>query len=232
MALPEDIKAGGGAARKAYASMPKELAAFVRKAASADFGMNGIPRRLNELSAVSPNIRKGDSAKGIAPRFWYMLPDFAPRHQPDLLMPRVNGGTPKAWLVADRSVLVDANFATLRVNGSGLDAYALLALLNSAWCRAVLEYGASVMGGGALKVEAAHLRRLPIPKLSAAEWHRLAALGRCLEDDSKRIGDIDRLVTSALLGHSADKQEREALSQLAEDGRLRRKNHQKTKGPK
>jgi hypothetical protein len=211
--------------------MPKELAAFVRQAASADFGVDGKTRRLNELSAVSPNIRKGDSTKGIAPRFWYMLPDFAPRHQPDLLMPRVNGGTPKAWLVADR-VLVDANFATLRVNGSGLDAYALLAILNSAWCGAALEYGASVMGGGALKVEAAHLRRLPIPKLSAAEWRRLSALGRCLADGSKGIEDVDRLVASALLGRSANKSEREELSQLAEDGRTRRKNHKKTKEPK
>jgi hypothetical protein len=231
-ALPEDIKTGGSAARKAYASMPKELAAFVRKAARADFGMDGKPRRLHELSAVSPNVRKGNSAKGIAPRFWYMLPDFTPRHQPDLIMPRVNGETPKAWLVADRSVLVDANFATLRVNESGLDVYALLALLNSTWCRAALEYGASVMGGGALKVEAAHLRRLPIPKLSAAEWHRLATLGRCLADGSKGIEDVDRLVVSALLGRSANKQEREALSQLAEDGRTRRKNHKKTKEPK
>ena len=231
-ALPEDIKTSGHAARKAYNSMPPELASFVRKAARADFGVEGKPRRLHELSAVAPNIRKGDSAKGRAPRFWYMLPDFAPRHQPDLLMPRVNGGTPKAWLVADRSVLVDANFATLRVNGSGLDAHAILALLNSAWCRAALEYGASVMGGGALKVEAAHLRRMPIPKLSAAEWHRLSALGRCLEDGSKGIEDIDRLVASALLGRSANNEERNALSQLAEDGRNRRKNHKKTKEPK
>jgi len=230
IALPEDIKAGGSDAQKAYAPMPEGLASFVRKAALADFGANDEPRHIYELSAVAPNIRKGNASKGLAPRFWYMLPDFAPRHQPDLLVPRVNGGTPKAWIVTDRDVLVDANFATLRVDGSGPDAHALLALLNSTWCCAALEYGASVMGGGALKVEAAHLRRMPVPMLGADEWCRLSALGCRLADGVGGIEDIDRLVASALLGRVANMKEISALSLIAEEGRQRRENHKKKKG--
>lgn len=227
VALPEDIKAGGCDARKTYIPMPKGLAALVRKAALADFGTGSDPRRIYELSAVAPNVRKGDVRKGLAPRFWYMLPDFAPRHLPELLVPRVNGGTPKTWLIADQGVLVDANFSTLYTDGSGPDAYALLALLNSAWCRASLEYGATVMGGGALKIEATHLRRMPVPKLGVDEWHSLSVLGNRLAKDGKGVEDIDCLVVSALLGRAANNEKKSALSLLAEEGRKRRANHKK-----
>lgn len=228
-ALPEDIKEGGSDAQKSYAPMPNGLASFVRDAALANFGTDDEPRRIYELSAVAPNMRKGNLTKGIAPQFWYMLPDFAPRHLPEILVPRVNGGTPKAWLVVGRRVLVDANFATLRVNGkNGPDTYAILALINSAWCRAALEYGASVMGGGALKVEAAHLRRMPVPKLRASEWRRLSAFGRRLADDGEGIEDINKLIASALLGRAAKQEERAALSRLADEGKERRANHKKS----
>lgn len=228
IALPEDIKDGGSSAQKTYAPMPNGLAAFVRAAALVNFGTDDDPRRVYELSAVAPNIRCGDSAKGIAPRFWYMLPDFAPRHLPDILVPRVNGGAPKAWLVVGRKVLVDANFATLRVNEKNeLDIYALLALINSAWCRAALEYGASVMGGGALKIEAAHLRRMPIPKLRPSEWKRLSVLGRRLAEDGDVIDDINKLLAAALLGRAAKQEEIASLSRLADEGKERRANHKK-----
>jgi len=223
IALREDIKAGGSLARSAYSPMSPELSAFVRTMAAKDIGENGSAKRIPDLSAVAPNIRKGDAAKGFAPRFWYMLPDFAPRHQPDILMPRVNSGNPKAWLVADRGVLADANFSTLRVDGSWIDRYALLALLNSSWCRATLEFGASVMGGGALKVEATHLRRLPVPRLSESEMTRLSSLGKRLAKDGDYSNDIECLVASALLGRIATKREIAALSRLADDGLNRRK---------
>jgi hypothetical protein len=203
--------------------MPARLAAFVRTMATIDVGENGHPKRIPDLSAVATNIRKGDAAKGFAPRFWYMLPDFSPRHKPDILMPRVNGSAPKAWLVADRGIIVDANFSTLRVVGSLIDRYALLALINSSWCRAALEVGASVMGGGALKVEATHLRRLAVPRLSETEISCLSVLGRRLAKDGDNMHDIDCLVASALLGRAPTKRELTALSQVAEDGIKRRK---------
>jgi len=227
-ALSEDIRRGGTLARRTYVPMPKELSSLVRRISMADIGTNGNAKSIVSLSAVAPNVRNGDLDKGCPPRFWYMLPDFAPRHQPDVIVPRVNGGSPKAWLINDRRVLADANFSTLRVHNSKLDVHALLALINSSWCRSFLELGASVMGGGALKVEATHLRRMPVPSLNESERSQLSLLGRRLATTAEDTHDIDVLVASALLGKSASKQQVGALSQLAEEGLMRRKNH-KTK---
>ncbi|OEU71587.1 MAG: hypothetical protein BA863_05605 [Desulfovibrio sp. S3730MH75] len=230
-ALAEDIKEGGDLVKKLYTPMPKSLAVFVRKAAHANFGTTLKPKRIIELSAVAPNIRKGNPVKGIPPRFWYMLPDFTPRHAPALLVPRVNGGTPKAWIVADSGVLVDANFSTLNVQeGTGLDVYAVLAFLNSTWCRVVLEHTASVMGGGALKVEATHLRRIPVPQFEDERLHHLSKLGRRLAENGSGLEEIDQLVASALLGRTAKQEETAALSRLAEEGRIRRGRKKEQKG--
>ena len=101
-----------------------------------NFGSEENPKRVYELSAVMPNSRKGRSLEGVPPRFWYMLPELAPRHLPDILIPRVNNRSPKAFLNEGRRAVVDANFCTVRVSkqhpGGPL---ALLALLNSSWCR-------------------------------------------------------------------------------------------------
>ena len=229
-ALPEDIEAGGPDARRSYAPMPESLASFVRMAALVDFGKSSKPTRVYELSAVVTNIRKGSPAKGLAARFWYMLPDFAPRHYPDLLMPRVISETPKAWLVGSPGLLVDANFSTVRMQGnSSVTVHALLALLNSTWCKAVLEFSAAVVGVGALKVEATHLRRMPIPDMSAREWERLSILGRSLADGRREIGPIDELITSALFGRASTPEQQAMLSSIAEEGRSRRVNNRRNK---
>lgn len=232
-ALPEDIKAGGRAARDAYSVMPKELAALVRTAARVNFGTVEDPRLICELSAVAPNIRGPRIGDGSAPRFWYMLPDFAPRHKPDLLMARVNSANPKTFLNDRRSAIVDANFVTIRINEKACsDVYALLAFLNSSWCRAALEHSAAIMGGGALKVEAAHIRRLPVPELDVSRWKSLSDLGRKLAAaDTKGTGiglldQVDYQVNSSLLGRSATNSDTEALRMLAAEG-LRRRNNQK-----
>lgn len=231
-ALPEDIVAAGDIAKKRYSPMPEGLASLVRMAALADFGDGTAHKRIYELSAVAPNARKGNPEKGQAPRFWYMLPDFAPRHAPDLLVPRVNGNSPKAWLVENRDALVDANFATIRVgDGSSFpDKHALLVLLNTSWCKAVLESSASVMGGGALKVEATHLSRMPVPKLGKEKWLRLSEIGQRLAMDGSGLNEANALVASALLGRKARKDEIAALDRLAEDGSERRKKHKQKKG--
>jgi predicted RNA methylase len=233
-ALPEDIKAGGRAARDTYTAMPKELAALVRSAARVNFGTDEDPRRIQELSAVAPNIRGPRMGDGSAPRFWYMLPDFAPRHKPDLLLARVNSTNPKTFLNDRRSAIVDANFVTIRINEkTSPDAYALLAFLNSSWCRAALELSAAIMGGGALKVEAAHIRRLPVPELDVSGWKSLSELGRKLavaETKGTEIGLLDQVdyqVNSSLLGRSAINSDTEALRRLAAEGLHRRTNQKK-----
>jgi hypothetical protein len=235
-ALTEDIEAGGEVARRAFMSMPDSLASLVRAAAKANFGAQNEPKRIYELTAVAPNIRKANATKGTPPRFWYMLPDFSARHRPDLLIARINNASPKAFINEGREALVDANFSTIWLNGTPhVDAHAMLALLNSSWCRAVLELSASIMGGGALKVEATHLRRLPIPIMAAKDWKALSGLGRKLASTKTEVQNkdvlrrIDYFVASALLRRAASETDTGRLRGLATEGMLRRQNH-KQKG--
>lgn len=220
-ALPEDVLESGCG----YAVMPEDLARIVRAAAVADFK----GKRIYELSAVATNVRGGNRAKGVLPRFWYMMPDLASRHRPDLIVPRINGETPKAYVNASREAVVDANFSTLWMEaGSPAVPWALLAILNSSWCAAAMELSASVMGGGALKVEAAHLRRLPLPLMSSDGWERMAALGREMARGSQGAKETaDRAVTAAILGRMPKEYEQVALSELAENAKLRRSRHRK-----
>lgn len=235
-ALPEDIKAGGTAAKAAYTVIPKDLASLVRRAAQVNFGTKKDPRFISDLSAVAPNIR-GSRIDGCKPaRFWYMLPDFAPRHRPNLVLARVNSANPKAYLNERRAALVDANFSTVWLEGHGpADIHALLALLNSSWCRAALELSGAVMGGGALKVEATHLRRIPLPAFGGSGWKAMSALGRKLASAKKAGTDIglldqvDTLVNSALLGRLATKTDTDKLRSIAKEGFLRRSNQKKGK---
>jgi hypothetical protein len=147
-------------------------------------------------------------------------------------MARINNASPKAFLNEGRTALVDANFSTIWLDGTpAADAHALLALLNSSWCRAALELSAAVMGGGALKVEAAHLRRLPVPRLDANDWKTLSGLGRKLASANtagkrkKTLERVDDVVASFMLGRPASKADTERLSELIEAGTARREKH-------
>jgi hypothetical protein len=235
-ALLEDIHSGGHLAAAAYVAMPDSLAGVVRAAGLANFGSNGETKRIWELSAVAPNVRHGKLNEASPPRFWYMLPDFARRHKPDLFMARINTGTPKTYLNKNAECVIDANFATLWTeHHSEQDRHALLALLNSAWTAATLEHSAAVMGGGALKVEAAHLRRLPVPPMQADTLSELAVLGKRLSLATKKtvvsvlLDKIDALVASAALGRKASDDDIKALRALSEAGRSKRGKH-KQKG--
>lgn len=234
-ALPEDILSGGAVAAAAYNEMPPVFAGIVRKAGLLPFGDERNPKKIWEMSAVAPNIRKGRPDKGYPPRFWYMLPDFARRHRPDILMARINTGTPKAYLNRDAKCVIDANFATLWTKDGGIDKHAVLALLNSVWTAAALEFSAAVMGGGALKVEAAHLRRLPVPPMDTEVVSRLAILGKRLaraktaKTVKALLGKIDAAVASAALGREALEDDVNTLKGLAAAGRVRRETH-KSKG--
>lgn len=209
-ALPEDIRrcgAHGSTSRRPYRLMADELAKLIRVAATTTVGGSQDNRKIPELSAVAPNVRPADPGDPKSkPRFWYMLPDFAQRHRPDLFVARVNHGHPKVFLSANRAALIDANFVTLWAeNGARADFDGLLALLNSSWCHAALELTSTVMGGGALKVEATHVRRLPLPVLNTAQWERLSCLGKKLIDISPEksqevLRAINQVVVEALVG--------------------------------
>ena len=182
--------------------MTESLAEYVRAAATTSIRSNGQAVLIPYLSAVAPNERA--SARG-APRRWYMLPDFAPRHLPLVFVPRVNDGSP--WFVrnAPDPVIVDANFSTVYDRGSVPTSAALLAVLNSIWVRACCESIGSPMGAGALKLEATHLRELPIPVLSPEGWEHLDKLGQALasapaSECTPILRRIDETVVAAVYG--------------------------------
>jgi hypothetical protein len=148
----------------------------VRTLARLDVGKEGEPRFIPELSAVRTNVRAAGPDRPA--RFWYQLPPLTDRHRPALLLARINNRHPRTLVNEDRRAVIDANFSTLwPTPAATVDTHALLAALNSTWCAAVLELTGTVMGGGALKVEAAHLRRIPIPRLADEVWEQLSELG-------------------------------------------------------
>jgi hypothetical protein len=100
--------------------------------------------------------------------------------------------------------VIDANFSTLWPSRDTVaTAHALLAMLNSALCVAEMELRGTVLGGGALKLEAAHLRRLPLPALGERDWAHLDELGSRLasgmpaDEASDVLGEIDECVFAA-----------------------------------
>lgn len=204
--LPEDSPIIA-AARSAYEQhrtnlprvMPAALAAFVRHAATMSLDGSADNKLIPELSAVRTNVRK-PSRKGVIPRFWYMLPDFAPRHLPAAFAPRVNQGTPWIECNTDPPLLIDANFSTFWTPEGSWTRFALKALLNSVWCRAFMEAAGTPLGGGALKLEATHLRQMPVPVLTREARFVLDTAGKELTRDSEDVqAHINRIVLQALL---------------------------------
>jgi hypothetical protein len=206
-ALPEDLVDGAlVAGTNPYREVPEPLASHIRRAALTDVSRNGHPKLIPMLSAVATNVRKADVLRpDRRPRYWYQLPEFAPRHTPALFMPRVNHGHPRTFANPE-SILVDANFSTMwRHDEAAVPVSTMLALLNSTWISVVLEDAATILGGGALKVEAAHLRRVPLPVLNSRELDELTRLGSELIDASPGAEDvllqaIDAIVWSRVLG--------------------------------
>lgn len=203
-ALPEDIqRCRKSLSEHNYLPLGDTAADFLRLAART---RTADKKLIPTLSAVAPNIRESSPQNGNAtPRFWYMLPAFANRHSPDLLIPRVNGKEIKTFINRERRALVDANFSTIWFKENcTISKHAALALLNSSWSTTILELSAAVLGGGALKVEASHLRKLPIPRLSPNQWRELSRLGQLLVQSRSSLKEtqeaIDLLVVDAIVG--------------------------------
>lgn len=225
-ALPEDL-GQSDMFPSVYERMPESIAAVVRAAGRANFGTNAKPQKVWNLTAVSPNIRS--AARGMPPRHWYMLPDFTPRHLPDVLLARVNSSTPTAYLNKARQCLIDANFSTMwTLPHSKWTAVALLAFMNSAWAQAVIETSGAVMGGGALKVEAAHLRRFPVPAFNEEQLCKLSRHGDELAAMAEHaeveavLSSINDVVVEAL---GCDREGTKELRQIARVGQERRAKH-------
>lgn len=193
--------------------MPDELAAHVRAASKTPVGSGTQAKPVPELSAVRTNVRIG---RGSAlPRFWYMLPDFMPRHLPQAFVPRIIHEAPQVYANASPAVLIDANFSTFWTENEGWTPAGLAALLNSTWCRTVMEASGTPLGGGALKLEAVHLRTMPVPHL---EWDAIARLkdGGCNRQNPQQC---DRIVLHAVLGDKASNADIDAFAERLNERR-------------
>ena len=186
-----------------FRDLPLDVIDYLSTAETTNIGSKLAPRFVPNLSAVRTNVRHFDpSHPDRAPRFWYHLPPFAPRHSPDLMIPRVNYRHPRVVLNPNREALVDANFSTLWASvPNAIDPYAMLAILSSTWMVTLFEASATPMGGGALKMEATHIRRMPLPQSIRQSEVTLIELGVALADASDEnmiLKEIDTIVFSAL----------------------------------
>lgn len=184
--------------------MPHVLADHVRRASETRRGNSETGTLIPELSAVKTNVRSSrPHSKPAVPRFWYMLPDFTRRHCPEAFIPRINQNTPFVLLNRQPPVFIDANFSTIWSEDDRWSSPAIVALLNSLWAKALMESTATPMGGGALKLEATHLRRLPVPRLSEPDKARLVTLGTSLsvtnKHPNKLLSEIDQIIITAIL---------------------------------
>jgi len=197
-ALPEDIQAARGS--HTWRTMRGDLERLVRTAATTSYQRRGQNVSLPKLTAVRTNVRQGE--QGRPARFWYQIPPLRLRHTPDIYLARVNGGFVTPYFNTERSLAVDANFSTLwTTKEDAVDAAAMLGLLSSSWTRAFLEATGTVLGGGALKVEATHLRRLVLPAPDASTTRTLSKLTTAWRNGNEEPGVIeliDRTVISEL----------------------------------
>ena len=177
-----------------------DLADLIGVAARTIYQRGAVYRTVPELSAVRTNVGPG--------RFWYHLPPFTYRHEPDLFVARVNGGNPQPYLNGKYCGcvprVIDANFSSIWADPaarSRLNPFVLVALLSSTWTRAILESLGTVMGGGALKLEATHLRRLLLPKVEYGDERCLTLLGEAIACQGLSVDtsyEVDRLVGQIL----------------------------------
>jgi hypothetical protein len=219
--LPENAPNDEAARQNAWQVMPKALAEHVRIAART-YVVRGKTRILiPSLSAVKPNGLGPDEGTkspllltGDIARMWYMVPDFSPRHLPALCVPRIIHDEPSAILNSEPPVLIDANFSTLWCEGNGWSAEAVFAILNSTWGELCMEALGATLGGGALKLEATHLRQLPVPSFSDSQKQSLRIFAcelleaHCPSTGFRQHrGRIDQMVVSALARRKISKRE-------------------------
>lgn len=180
--------------------MNKDLSDFIDEVSVKNIGSETDPKYIPYLSAVKTNKTKMKSHDPNTVRYWYMLPELADRHKPLIFVPRIINQTPKFFLNTDPPTVIDANFSSIWItNEAKIDQYGLIALLNSSWFLLVCELIGSVMGGGALKLEATHLKKAPLPHLSEIEYNQLSLLGRkLLEGELGTLAIIDQLIAKSI----------------------------------
>ena len=199
---PEDFASTYPQHQKHFSILPKTLCEYIAKYSQIKKGENIIP----ELSSVKTNVTTQNEIR--PPRFWYMLPKLTERHLAPLFIPRVNGGYPIVRYNPNRLV-IDANFCTIWLEEkSELTILALLAILNSSWCVLQYEELGTVLGGGALKVDAAQLKKVILPNLKISDIKKLHGYGSKLayspSHNEETIKNIDEIIIQSAGVSDAD----------------------------
>lgn len=192
-----DVELLSGKCENVYHIMKKELEEYIDEAEM--YKPKNGKKPFPELSAVKTNIKKDDSGYT---NFWYMLPKMKERHYPDICIPRINGDSVNSLFVMqakNKNIVVDANFITMwsKDTDSHME---MFAITNSLWFKCYLELTSTVMGGGALKVEASHLKHMLLPKMTDEQRITMQQLGKrlLLKTNSKEIqSEIDNIMFSS-----------------------------------
>lgn len=199
---PQDFNVCTHNAAERYKVLPSALNDYI---STAEKYKNPRGISFREYSAVKPNEKKIDSQYE---RFWYMLPQFAPRHLPNLCITRVSSTAADCVYIPqseENPIAVDANFVTLW--GSSEETIKIcLALLNSTWSKCYLELLCTVMGGGALKIEASHARQLLFPKLNRRQLQRLSKYGITIAKKQKITPELRNAIDATILESFTDEE--------------------------
>ncbi|WP_145414870.1 N-6 DNA methylase [Paenibacillus xylanexedens] len=181
--------------------MNAALSDYVSKAETMNIGMTGSEKYIPYLSAVKTNVTKMKNNDPNTIRYWYMLPKLSYRHKPELFVPRINNLSPKFLLNDTLPLVIDANFSTIWTTDNSLvNKFTLIALLNSDWFILVCELLGSIMGGGALKLEATHLKKALLPKFSINNYLELTNLGiRLSTGDTSAKTQIDQIFAETIM---------------------------------
>ena len=183
---PQDFDACVYGTAEHYKKLPTILSDYI---SAAEKHKNSRGLSFREYSAVKPNEKKSGSQYE---RFWYMLPQLAPRHLPNLCITRVSSAAAYCVYIpqsAKNPIAVDANFVTLWCSSE--DTLKIcLALLNSTWSKCYMELLCTVMGGGALKIEASHVNKLLFPKFTFQQLQRLSECGTQIVTEKKIAAEL------------------------------------------
>jgi hypothetical protein len=197
---PQDFNVCTHNVAELYEVLPSVLSDYI-SAAEKYKNPRGIS--FKEYSAVKTNEKKINFQYE---RFWYMLPRFASRHLPNLCITRVSSTAADCVYVPqskENPIAVDANFVTLW--GSSKESIKIcLALLNSTWSKCYLELLCTVMGGGALKIEASHVCKLLFPKLNRHQLQRLSEYGITIAKGQQITPELRDAIDSTILESFSD----------------------------
>lgn len=184
--------------KNGYKILPLDIQQYISDSECLKIKGNLIPT----LSSVKTNVSK---PKNGLYRFWYMIPKLQSRHTAKIFIPRVNSLQVTAYKCEIENAVVDANFSTIdNSNNCTWTNNALLAILNSTWCQVQYEQLGTVMGGGALKLEAVQLRKVKIPNLSEKILSELDRIGgelcKCkITNQSKLLDQVDMHILNSFL---------------------------------